>query len=152
MMETITPKLNTLIYELPEEIVIKTDYARETGDVDLGELFKAKKVENAYVFEHEDSVRKWLSFVSGSLDTVSGVKFPFQDKALARKLNHILWVLPSMESCNAFHALLTTAQEAETIRERYSVVNCYDPSFSSTEMIVSALDAVVGSDPRESRS
>lgn len=152
MTDTRAPKLSTFIYDLPEEIVIKTDYAQTTGDVDLSELFKAKRIEDSYVFEHENSVRKWLAFVNGELGFTSSIKLPFHDKVLAKKLNHILWVLPSMESCNALYALLETAKEAKQIKDSYSVINCYDPSYSSPEMIVSALDSIVKSDPGESRS
>jgi len=152
MTDPTAPKLRTIIYDLPEEIVIRTDYAQATGDVDLSEMFKAKRVEGAYVFEHEDSVRKWLSFFCGKSDGSSCIRLPFHDKVLAKKLNHILWVLPSMESCNALQALLATSKEAEMIMDSYSVINCYDQSYSSQEMIVAALDAVVGSNPTGSRS
>lgn len=152
MIDAIAPQLRTIIYDLPEEIVIRTDYAQVTGDVDLSELFRAKKVEEAYVFEHEDSVRKWLSFVSGEFDTASCTKYPFHDKVLAKRLNHVLWILPSKESCNALQTLLATTQEAKTIRDSYSIINCYDQSYSSPEMIIASLDAVVGSNPAGSRS
>ncbi len=152
MKDPIAPKLRTIIYELPEEIVIRTDFAQATGDVDLSELFRAKKVEDAYVFEHKDSVRKWLSFMSGEFDNASCTKYPFHDKVLAKKLNHILWILPSRESCNALQSLLATTKEAKTIKDSYTIINCYDQSYSSPEMILAALDAVVGSNPAGSRS
>ena len=119
------PKLGTIIYDLPEDIVPNTHYTQVTGDVDLVELFKAKKHDETFIFEHEGLVRKWLSFICGKHEASEGKKLPFNDKDLRRKLNHILWVLPSRESCNALVSLLQTGTEAEAIRD-YSVINCGD--------------------------
>lgn len=148
-----SPKLSTLVYDLPEEIVIKTDYAVATGDVDLGELFKAKKRENSYVFEHEDCVRKWLSFICGEYEPVpSGIKLPLADKNISEKLDHMLWVLPSMEACNAFVALIQNADEAKAINENFRIINCNDPACSTPEMVATAITDVISGNPAENKT
>ena len=150
MTEYTSPKLNTLIYDLPEEIVIKTDYAVATGDVDLGELFKAKKRDDSYAFEHDDAVRKWLSFICGDYASVpTGIRLPFADKKISKNLNHMLWVLPSMEACHALASLMLTAEEAKPIRENYSVINCNDPACTSPEMVATAITDVITGNPTE---
>ena len=147
-----TPKLHTIIYKLPEEIVINTAYSKNTGDVDLSELFKAKKDGDSFVFIHEESVRKWLSFVCGKSGASATMKLPFHGKGFSHKLNHILWVLPTKESCEALYSLLQLAEEAKIIKEKYSIINCYDPSLSSPEMIITKINTVVGNNPAESCS
>lgn len=150
MTEYTSPKLNTLIYDLPEEIVIKTDYAVATGDVDLGELFKAKKRDDSYIFEHEDSVRKWLSFICGDYASApTGIKLPFADKVISKKLNHILWVLPSMAACNALASLIKTVDEAKAINDNYEIVNCNDPACTTPEMVATAITDVISGNPTE---
>ena len=143
-----TPKLHTIIYKLPEEIVLNTNYSQITGEMDLGELFRASIDQGNCVFVHEESVRKWLSFICGNYEAVPGSK----NKDVLKNLNHILWVLPSKESCNALYALLQTSEEAKAIKEKYSIINCYDSSFSSREMIIAKIDTTIGSEPKESRT
>ena len=150
MTEYTSPKLNTLIYDLPAEIVIKTDYAVATGDVDLGELFKAKKRDDSYIFEHEDSVRKWLSFICGDYASApTGIKLPFADKVISKKLNHILWVLPSRAACNALASLIKTVDEAKAINDNYEIVNCNDPACTTPEMVATAITDVISGNPTE---
>ena len=145
MTNLVPPKRSVIIYDLPEDLVLNTHYALVTGDVDLVELFKAKKSESSFVLEHEDAVQNWLSFICGQREDNAVIRYPFQDKVLSKKLNHILWVLPSKESCQALSTLLQTS-EVSDIRANYMVLNYGDPDCDTPEKINAQIEDIVNNE------
>jgi len=107
------PKIVMLTYELPNEL---RDIALkgEMNEFDLNEFFKAEIINNKATFIYKDSVQKWLSlirgqYLQGGFSPDSGVKkppLPFDDAELLTYMNHSLWFLPNVVSCEAMENLL----------------------------------------------
>ncbi len=107
------PKLVMLTYELPtelKEIALKG----EMNEFDLNEFFRAEYVDDNAEFIYKKEVQKWLSlirgqYLQGGFSPDSGVKkppMPYEDSELLSYLNHTLWFLPDVKSCEAMKNLL----------------------------------------------
>ena len=108
------PRMVMLTYQLPETIT-KVAELGEFDGFDLNIFFKAEGQGNKAHFKYEDDVQKWLDLIRGSFQEqiVATLKLknekpplPFSDARLKSILNHTLWFLPSVASCQAMANLL----------------------------------------------
>lgn len=122
------PRMVMLTYQLPESIA-RIATLGEFNGFDLNVFFKAEGVGMNAHFKFEDEVQKWLDLIRGSFSetTVDNLKMgarkpplPFSHAPLLRVLNHTLWFLPSVASCDAMANLLSKRQN--TFYHDYKVV------------------------------
>lgn len=110
------------------------------------------------VFVHRNEVQKWLDLLRGQdlgelWGTVSSTHrppLPYEDSNLLEALQHSVWYLPDVASCQAMHDLLT-AQHNTFFRD-YDVVLA---AGSKAGMGAKALDPVeekIGSVPQDTKS
>ncbi len=112
------PRMVMLTYQLPDSIA-QVAMQGEFDSFDLNSFFKAEGEGLKAHFKYEDEVQKWLDLVRGSFDetTIENLKlgakkppFPFSHAPLLKVLNHTLWFLPSVASCQAMANLLKQRQ------------------------------------------
>jgi hypothetical protein len=113
------PGMRLFTYQMPDELLAIAKQG-EFDEFDLGEFFAATGTgESAATFEHKDDVQKWLDIIRGaySATQVDNLKlgarkppFPYSDVRLLPYLNHSLWFLPAVASCNAMANLLAEKQ------------------------------------------
>lgn len=121
------PRMVLMTYRLPDSIRQIAEQG-EFNEFDLNVFFSAKgKGEDAH-FVYEDYVQKWLDLIRGAyLETaVDELKLgaqrppmPFSDARLMNVLNHTIWFLPNVASCEAMRNLL-----AKNNFYRDYIVNC----------------------------
>ena len=110
------PEMIIMSYELPPE-VMNIAKNTDTNEFALNEFFKAKEIDNdgkkEYVFEYENEVQKWLTFIKGQYtkggfrpDMKNDIPTPFGNANLENYLAHTFWLLPRVYSCYAMEALL----------------------------------------------
>ena len=124
------PQMVMLTYKVPEEIE-RIAKQGEFNEFDLNVFFSAKgKGKNAH-FEHEEYVQKWLKLIRGAYspttrDELKQGKWkpamPFSDIRLLNALNHTLWFLPNVASCQAMANLLS--QEQNSFYHDYKINVC----------------------------
>lgn len=100
------PKLSMYTYKLPNKIL---DNSSIKGDFDLNKFFKTKNCK----FVNINAISNWLDFVSSKKDaekykeeTGNIPPLPFVHFGIANKINHSIWYLNSVESCQALEKLL----------------------------------------------
>lgn len=124
------PQMVVMTYEIPDDIKqIALD--TELNEFNISEFFSASKnEENKFEFNHKNEVQKWLEFIRGDylvgkLNRDSGNPMPvlpFYDTAVKSNLNHTLWMLPTIGSCNAMENLLNEHQNNKFIKD-YEILN-----------------------------
>ena len=124
------PQMVMLTYKVPEEIE-RIAKQGEFNEFDLNVFFSAKgEGENAR-FEYEEYVQKWLNLIRGAYrpttrDELKQGKgkpaMPFSDMRLLNALNHTLWFLPNVASCQAMANLLS--QEQNSFYHDYKINVC----------------------------
>ncbi len=124
------PQMVLLTYDIPNEI---RNIAMDTNlnEFNISEFFRAEKNSNGEdEFVHKNEVQKWLDFIRGdyllgNLKPGSGNErpvLPFYDTVIKSNLNHTLWMLPRVASCNAMENLLSENQNNRFSSE-YEVIN-----------------------------
>ena len=124
------PRMVMLTYKIPDSI---QQIARqgEFDEFDLNVFFSATGKGKDARFVYEDYVQKWLDLIRGSyLETsVDELKLgaqkppmPYSDARLLNVLQHTLWFLPNVASCQAMANLL--AQRQNTFYHDYEVIVC----------------------------
>ena len=111
------PELRLLTYQMPDEL-IAIAHQGEFDEFDLGAFFAAEGNGADATFTHADDVQKWLDIIRGAyLPTqVEAMRmgtrppFPYSDARLLPYLQHSLWFLPSVASCDAMANLLAAPQ------------------------------------------
>lgn len=112
------PRMVMMTYQLPDSII---DIAQqgEFNEFDLNLFFSAEGKGKNAKFVYKDDVQKWLDLIRGSFleTTIDNLKLgakkppmPFSHAELLSVLNHTLWFLPSVASCQAMHNLLKKKQ------------------------------------------
>jgi len=124
------PQMVIMTYEIPDEIrQIALD--TELNHFNISEFFRAEKDdEGNFVFIHKNEVQKWLDFIRGdylvgNLRPGSGYDkpiLPYYDTSVKSYLNHTLWMLPTIASCNAMENLLNESQN-NTFARDYQILN-----------------------------
>ncbi len=127
------PRMVMMTYKLPESIQ-KIAKHGEFDEFDLNVFFSAKGSGPEARFVYEDYVQKWLDLIRGSYmeTTVTELKLgaqkppmPYSHGKLLNVLQHTLWFLPNVVSCQAMANLL--AQRQNTFYHDYKVVVCAGP-------------------------
>jgi len=122
------PQMRLLTYQMPDE-VLHVAASGEFDEFDLNEFFSAVGVGKKAEFKYKDEVQKWLDIIRGQYagqiarGLKSGTKppFPYADVRLLPYLQHSLWSLPRVASCDAMENLLAERQNA--FWQDYKVVN-----------------------------
>jgi len=107
------PRMVMMTYQLPDNI---TQVARhDNGEFDLNQFFKATGTGKCAKFVHEKQVQAWLDIIQGKMletnidNQNTGARkppFPFSDFRLKGILNHTMWFLPNISSCDAMRNLI----------------------------------------------
>lgn len=127
------PQMRLLTYQMPEELLAIASMG-EFDEFDLNEFFAATGSGKSAEFKHEDEVQKWLDIIRGqysaqivaSLKTGTKPPFPYVDVRLLPYLQHSLWSLPRVASCDAMANLL--AEKHNVFWHDYKVVNLAEQS------------------------
>jgi len=127
------PQMRLLTYQMPDE-VLHVASSGEFDEFDLNEFFAASGRGKTAKFKHKDEVQKWLDIIRGQYtgQIVQGLKtgtkppFPYADVRLLPYLQHSLWSLPRVASCDAMENLLKERQN--TFWHDYKVVNLSAPT------------------------
>lgn len=127
------PELRLMTYQMPDEL-LSVAHAGEFDEFDLNEFFAATGEGASAEFKHKNEVQKWLDIIRGQYaqEITTDLKrpgkppFPYSDVRLLPYLNHSLWSLPRVASCDAMANLL--AEKHNTFWHEYNVVNLADPS------------------------
>lgn len=122
------PRMVMMTYQLPDSII---DIAKqgEFREFDLNVFFSAEGSGKSAKFIYKDEIQKWLDLIRGSFleTTVDNLKLgakkppmPFSHAELLNVLNHTLWFLPSVASCEAMNNLLGERQN--TFYHNYKII------------------------------
>ena len=125
------PQMRLLTYQMPDE-VLHVAASGEFDEFDLNEFFSATGNGKKAEFKYKDEVQKWLDIIRGQYagqiakGLKSGTKppFPYADVRLLPYLQHSLWSLPRVASCDAMENLL--AERQNSFWHDYKVVNLSD--------------------------
>jgi hypothetical protein len=122
------PRMVMLTYKLPtniEEIAKRGEF----DEFDLNEFFSAEGSGDSAKFKHVNEVQKWLDLIRGSFSQTiydnlrqggSKPAMPFSDYRIKDNLNHTVWFLPNVKSCQAMANLLESRQN--TFYRDYQVI------------------------------
>jgi len=127
------PQMRLLTYQMPEELLAIASMG-EFDEFDLNEFFAAEGPGKSAEFKHKNEVQKWLDIIRGqysaqivaSLKTGTKPPFPYADVRLLPYLQHSLWSLPRVTSCDAMANLM--AEKHNVFWRDYKVVNLAEPS------------------------
>lgn len=127
------PQMRLLTYQMPEELLAIASMG-EFDEFDLNEFFAATGVGKSAEFKHKNEVQKWMDIIRGqysaqivaSLKTGTKPPFPYADVRLLPYLQHSLWSLPRVASCDALANLM--AEKHNVFWHDYKVVNLAEPS------------------------
>lgn len=122
------PQMRLLTYQMPDEVLLVAS-SGEFDEFDLNEFFSATGVGENAQFKYKDEVQKWLDIIRGQftgqiaqgMKTGSKPPFPYADVRLLPYLQHSLWSLPRVASCDAMENLLNERQNA--FWHDYKIVN-----------------------------
>jgi hypothetical protein len=111
------PEMRLLTYQMPDELVAIAS-AGEFDEFDLNEFFAAADAGKGAQFRHKGDVQKWLDIIRGQylpkeaegLRTGTRPPLPYADARLLPYLQHSLWFLPNVASCQAMGKLLAEKQ------------------------------------------
>ena len=108
------PRMVLMTYRLPDSIRQIAE-GGEFNEFDLNVFFSAEGRGRDAKFVYEDYVQKWLDLIRGAyLETsvdelrlgAQRPPMPFSDQRLLNVLNHTVWFLPNVASCEAMQNLL----------------------------------------------
>lgn len=125
------PKMVIMTYKIPDSIT-QIAMQGEFNEFDLNVFFSAEGKGKSAKFKYENEVQKWLDLIRGSFlpSSVDDLKLgkdkkppmPFSDTRLLNVLQHTLWYLPNVASCDAMENLLDQSQN--TFYHDYKIINC----------------------------
>ena len=128
------PRMVMMTYKIPDSIS-QIAMQGEFNEFDLNVFFSAEGKGKEAKFKYEDEVQKWLDLIRGSFlpSSIDDLKLgqdkkppmPFSDTRLLNVLQHTLWFLPNVASCDAMENLLK--QRQNTFYHDYRIVNCSGP-------------------------
>ena len=122
------PQMRLLTYQMPDEVVHVASEG-EFDEFDLNEFFSASGSGSKATFKYKNEVQKWLDIIRGQhagqisngLKMGSKPPFPYSDVRLLPYLQHSLWSLPRVASCQAMENLLKERQNV--FWHEYKIVN-----------------------------
>lgn len=126
------PRMVMLTYRIPDSIR-QIAMQGEFNEFDLNIFFSAKGKGKDARFVYENEVQKWLDLIRGSYlpSNVDDMKLgqdkrppmPFSDTRLLNVLNHTIWFLPNVASCQAMYNLMMQKQNGY-YNQKYKIVVC----------------------------
>lgn len=125
------PRMVMMTYKVPDSIS-QIAMQGEFNEFDLNLFFSAKGKGKEAKFKYENEVQKWLDLIRGSFlpSNIDDLKLgqdkrppmPFSDTRLLKVLQHTLWFLPNVASCDAMENLLK--QRQNIFYHEYRIINC----------------------------
>lgn len=124
------PRMVLMTYKIPDSIK-QIAMQGEFNEFDINMFFSAKGTGKDAKFVYENEVQKWLDLIRGAymptatddLKLGSGrPAMPYSDARLLNVLQHTLWFLPNVASCDAMCNLL--AERQNVFYHDYKVNNC----------------------------
>lgn len=111
------PEMRLFTYQMPDELIAVASQG-EFDEFDLNAFFEATGAGKTAEFVRKTDVQKWLDIIRGAylptqLDAMRmGTRppFPYSDARLLPYLQHSLWFLPTVASCEAMANLLAERQ------------------------------------------
>lgn len=148
------PVMKLLTYRLPEEIRRIAEEG-EQNEFDLNTFFATETRDGKPRFVFEQEVGYWLDFICGKylpavregLKTKSRPPLPYSDVSLLSLLQHSLWFLPDVASCEAMRGLL----ERHPFFRGYRVVLCAGTAVGNGVKALEPLHEALGN-PLETRT
>ena len=143
------PEMIIMSYELPPE-VMNIAKNTDTNEFSLNEFFKAKEIDKdgkkEYVFEYENEVQKWLTFIKGQYtkggfrpDLKKDIPTPFGNANLENYLAHTFWMLPRVNSCYAMEDLL----KKNSFFDEYKIITAAGNRVGSgNKAVIPVIDAI----------
>lgn len=126
------PRMVMLTYRIPDSIR-QIAMQGEFNEFDLNIFFSAKGKGKDARFVYENEVQKWLDLIRGSYlpSNVDDMKLgqdkrppmPFSDTRLLNVLNHTIWFLPNVASCQAMYNLMMQKQNGY-YNQKYKIIVC----------------------------
>ena len=126
------PRMVMLTYRIPDSIR-QIAMQGEFNEFDLNLFFSAKGKGEEAKFTYENEVQKWLDLIRGSYlpSNVDDMRLgqdkrppmPFSDTRLLNVLNHTIWFLPNVASCQAMYNLMMQKQNGY-YNQKYKVLVC----------------------------
>lgn len=125
------PRMVLMTYQIPDSIK-QVAMDGEFNEFDLNVFFSAEGKGANATFKYKNEVQKWLDLIRGqylsaSIDDLKlgqdkRPPMPFSDTRLLNVLNHTLWFLPNVASCEAMYNLLMERQN--TFYHDYTINLC----------------------------
>lgn len=125
------PRMVLMTYQIPDSIK-QVAMDGEFNEFDLNVFFSAEGKGANATFKYKNEVQKWLNLIRGqylsaSIDDLKlgqdkRPPMPFSDTRLLNVLNHTLWFLPNVASCEAMYNLLMERQN--TFYHDYTINLC----------------------------
>ena len=126
------PRMVMLTYRIPDSIR-QIAMQGEFNEFDLNVFFSAKGKGKDARFVYENEVQKWLDLIRGSYlpSNVDDMKLgqdkrppmPFSNTRLLNVLNHTIWFLPNVASCQAMYNLMMQKQNGY-YNQKYKIIVC----------------------------
>lgn len=151
------PRMVMMTYRIPDSIR-QIAMQGEFNEFDLNVFFSAKGKGAEARFVYENEVQKWLDLIRGAYleTTVDDLKLgarkpalPYADVRLLNVLQHTLWFLPNVASCQAMANLLK--QKQNTFYHSYKVNLCAGTAAGIGAAALEPVQRSMG-DPLESRT
>lgn len=150
------PKMHLLAYEMPE--ALKEVALNNMSEFSLTEFFRTEKESKPPKFIHEKEVQKWLDLLRGqdltdlwaSVSVTNRPPLPFEDVNLLTALQHTVWYLPSVDSCQAMHDLMR--QPHNKFFKDYEIVVAAGGKAGMGEKALGPVEDAIGNIPQDSKS
>lgn len=121
------PEMRLLTYRMPDELLAIAAKG-EFNEFDLNSFFEAEGIGKHSEFRFKNEVQKWLDIIRGAHaptqvdDLKAGARppFPYSDVRVLPYMQHSVWFLPDVASCNAMANLL--AERQNTFFHDYQVI------------------------------
>lgn len=147
-----------LTYKVPESIR-KIALQGEFNEFDLNVFFSTTGDRQDARFVYEGYVQQWLNLIRGQhietsvddLRTRNQSPFPFSDIRLIETLTHMVWYLPSVNSCYAMKHLLAQRGQNTFYRDFKVVVAAGSEAGQGAEALI-PVEQAMGNDPLKSKT
>ncbi|MDO4409705.1 MAG: GIY-YIG nuclease family protein [Akkermansia sp.] len=152
------PRMVMLTYQMPDDIK-EVALKGEFNEFDLNLFFSAEGEGEHARFVYEEYVQKWLNLIRGEhrQTTVDELKLgakkppmPYSDTRLLSLLNHTLWFLPNVASCEAMANLLKARNNQ--FYHDYKVVVCAGKKTGNGAAALPPVQQAMGDNPLESKT
>ena len=152
------PRMVMLTYKVPESIR-KIALQGEFNEFDLNVFFSTTGDRQDARFVYEGYVQQWLNLIRGQhietsvddLRTRNQSPFPFSDIRLIETLTHMVWYLPSVNSCYAMKHLLAQRGQNTFYRDFKVVVAAGSEAGQGAEALI-PVEQAMGNDPLKSKT